>query len=432
MGNPSSKIEYFVSSSGSRKVRFWYDLATASGLAADSIRTHKLRSFLTLLGVIIGVASVVVVGSAIEGLGVYAEESTSKVFGSDTFLLAQVATAGSAREYFDKLRRNKFIRYDDVVYLQARTGDRILYSPYRQRPEELKHENVRYENGVVIGVSATLPEIRDTTLVEGRFFTQEEDRNRQFVAVIGDEVRAQLYPSSSAVGSAIKIAGIDFRVVGVLEKLGSSFGRSQDNVVYIPSSAFTRLFGVSQSFAVYGKPRPESGLTLDEALDLARVALRVRFRAQPNAPDNFDNITPDGVRAFIDNILSLISVVVVPVTCISLVVGGIVIMNIMLVSVTERTHEIGVRKSLGATPADIQLQFLLEAVLLSAIGGAVGILLGVAVTKSLEFAFEISLRVTAPYVALALVISSVVGVLSGWYPAVRASRLDPVVALRAE
>ena len=411
-------------------VRFGYSLTTASGLAVDSLRAHKLRSFLTLLGVIIGVSSVVLVGAAIEGMGLYAEQSTSKIFGSESFLLAQVGTAGNYREYIEKLKRNKRIRAEDLVYLEATTGDRVLYSPYRQRGEEFKHAGTTFEEGQLLGVGAALPEIRDVTLVEGRFFTEQEQRTRQYVAVIGEDVRALLYPTATAVGKQLKIRGLDFEVIGVQEKLGSAFGRSQDNSVYIPYTVFARLYGTGQSVSVFGRPRP--GLTLEEALDISRVSLRTRFRARPGQPDRFDTVTPDAIRSFIDNMLKMISAVVVPVTGISLVVGGIVIMNIMLVSVTERTHEIGVRKSLGARRADILLQFLIEAVLLAAAGGAMGLLVGVALTELLSRVFEISMKVTAVYVVLSLVVSSVVGIFSGWYPAARASKLDPVAALRAE
>jgi putative ABC transport system permease protein len=411
-------------------VRYWYGLTTALGLAVDSLRAHKLRSFLTLLGVIIGVGSVVLVGAAIEGMGLYAEQSTSKIFGSESFLLAQVGTAGNYREYIEKLKRNKRIRAEDLLYLEATTGDRVLYSPYRVHAEEFKHNGVTFEEGSLLGVGSALPEIRDVTLVEGRFFTEQEQRTRQYVAVIAEDVRAMLYPNTTAVGKALKIRGLDFEVIGVQEKLGSAFGRSQDNSVYIPYTVFTRLYGTGQSISVFGRPR--SGLTLEEALDISRVSLRTRFRVRPGQPDRFDTVTPDAIRSFIDNLLKMISAVVVPVTGISLVVGGIVIMNIMLVSVTERTHEIGVRKSLGARRGDILLQFLLEAVLLSAAGGAMGLGLGAALTELLSRLFEISMRITPPYVFLSLFVSSVVGILSGWYPAARASKLDPVEALRAE
>jgi len=407
-------------------------LANAFQLAVDSIRARKLRSFLTLLGVIIGVGSVVLVGAAIEGLGLYAEQSTSKIFGSESYLVAQVGTAGNMRQYLEKLRRNKRLRPEDYLYLQASTGDRILYSPYRQRPEEFHHGSLKYEDGVVLGVSANLPEIRDVTLVEGRFFTPQEERTRQAVCVLGYDARAALFPGSRAVGGTVKIRGLDFLVVGEQERLGSAFGRSQDNQVYIPYTVFTRLYGTGQSISLFARPRPESNLKLEEAIDITRVALRTRFKTPPGKPDTFDTVTPDAVRSMIDQILGMISAVVVPVTCISLVVGGIVIMNIMLVSVTERTHEIGIRKSLGARRFDVMLQFLLESVLMSVAGGAVGLAAGALATEALSRAFEISMRITPFYVFLAVFVSSVVGIASGWYPASRASKLDPVVALRAE
>jgi putative ABC transport system permease protein len=173
-------------------------------------------------------------------------------------------------------------------------------------------------------------------------------------------------------------------------------------------------------------------LSLEEALDVTRVALRTRFHARPGQEDNFDTLTPDAIRGFIDQVLGMIAAVVVPITCISLVVGGIVIMNIMLVSVTERTREIGIRKAVGARHGDVMMQILIEAVVLAILGGAMGVAVGSLATLVLGRAFDLSLHITAGYVVLALGVSSVVGVVSGWYPASRAARLDPVVALRAE
>lgn len=404
-------------------------------LAVDSIRAHKMRSFLTLLGVIIGVASVVMVGAAISGLGVYAEQSTAKAFGSNSFLVAQIAGAGrlSRKQFFELLKRNKRIRQEDWRYLKMTNGDRILYSPYQQRTADLKHDALICEDTSVLGVAADMADIRDITVVDGRFFTDEEERSRAYVAVIGDEVRTTLFPDgASPVGQSVKLNGIDFQVIGVLEKLGSAFGRSLDRSAYIPTSAYSRLWGPGQSIAVFARARPDSGLTMEQALDATRVALRSRFHTRPGQDDNFGTLTPDAIRGFIDSVLSMIAAVVVPVTCISLVVGGIVIMNIMLVSVTERTREIGVRKSLGARRTDIMLQILIEAVLLAVVGGAVGIGLGAGLTRLLARIFEIELDVTAGYVILAISVSSIVGIASGWYPAARAARMDPVVALRAE
>jgi putative ABC transport system permease protein len=420
------------SSQGPR--RSWNQFQNAFRLAMESIRAQKLRSFLTLLGIIIGVASVIMVGAAIEGLGVYAQESTAKAFGSEAFLVAQIASVGrlSRREYFDKIKRNKPIRRDDARFLEA-LDDRVLYSPYRNHTSDIKREGLISEDATIVGVSADMTTIRDIGVVEGRFFTPQEDRSRAFVAVIGDTVKSTLFSAdSSPLGGIVRIQGVEFTVVGVEERLGSAFGRDQDNNAYIPITAFDRLFGPGDGFALFGRPKPGSGLSLEDAVDQTRVALRTRFHVRPGEADDFDTLTPDAIRGFIDQLLGMVAAVVVPITCISLVVGGIVIMNIMLVSVTERTREIGIRKAVGARHGDVMLQILIEAVALAMAGGAIGVGLGAAVTLVLGRVFELSLHITLGYVALALAVSSVVGIASGWYPASRAARLDPVVALRAE
>ena len=417
-----------------RQVGIGFQIFTAVKLAIDSIRAHKLRSFLTLLGVIIGVASVILVGAAIDGLGVYAQNITAKAFGSDSYLVAHIAAVGrlSQRELAEKERVNKRIHPDDVAYLRSMTGDVIIYSPYQQRTEDVKAENQIYEGANVLGCSFTLPEIREVAIEDGRFFTETEERLRQPVAVIGQDIRNALFPNLSPVGKIIKISGNEFTVIGLLEKQGSSFGQSLDNPVYIPATMYWRLWGTRGGMAVFGKARPMSGLSMESALDQTRASLRVRFHTPVGKPDNFDTLTPDSVRSFVDQILGVIAAVVVPVTSISLVVGGIVIMNIMLVSVTERTQEIGIRKSLGARQADIMLQFLTESVILSLTGGIIGVLVGAIVSTLLSELFGATLAITLPYVLLAIFVSSTVGIVSGWYPAKRAAKLDPVVALRAE
>ena len=407
---------------------------TVTTLAIDSIRANKLRSFLTLLGVMIGVASVIVVGAAIEGLGVYAEQVTAKAFGTDSFLIARIASVGqlSSRQLAAKQRYNKQIQVDDLAYLRETTGDSIIYSPYQQRFEDVKADNLSYEAASVIGVSYTIPEIRDIQVASGRFFTPSEEQERRRVTVIGDDIRNALFGDRSPLDLKLKISGVPFTIVGLLEHQGSSFGTSLDNPIYIPAKVYQELFGARSNLTLFGRARPGLGLTFDGALDIARASLRGHFHTRPGRDDNFDTLTPDSMRSFSNQIVGAIAAVVLPVTGVSLLVGGVVIMNMMLVSVTERTREIGIRKSLGARQSDIMLQFLIEAVFLSLAGGLFGVIAGAVTALALSMVSGAALRITAPYVVLSIIVSSAVGIAAGWYPARRAARLDPVVALRAE
>ncbi len=411
-----------------------YQIRTVLGLSFDSIRAHRLRSFLTLLGVVIGVASVILVGAGIEGLGVTAEETTSKAFGTESYLVAQIANVArlTPKQRAEKLRRNRQMKRTDFVYLREATGDKVLYSPYLQRADDVKRDEQTMEGCSVIGTAAALAEIRDVAVVDGRFYTLQEEQNKAFVAVIGDEIRTTFFPGASPLGQKIKIRGYDFTVIGVQDKLGSNFGRSQDNGVYIPDTTWEKIYGPSRSLGIFARARPDAGLSMDEAIDETRSALRIRNHLGPKQDDNFDFLTPDSIRGFVDSILGTIRIVVVPVTLISLVVGGIVIMNIMLVSVTERTKEIGIRKSLGARSSDIMRQILTESFLISVSGGLLGIFLAWALVLGITQAFDIRMKITAPYVILAIFVSTGVGLISGWYPARRASRLDPIEALRAD
>ncbi len=411
-----------------------YDIGSALGLAVDSIRAHKLRSFLTLLGVIIGVASVIFVGSAIEGLSVYADQSTAKAFGSKTFMIGQIVTAHSMKEYLAKIKRNKRLTMSDGNYLAEADADTSLFSPYRRKSVDVKRGGLISELTAVVGVSSEMAEIRDIGVVDGRFFNAQENQSRMNVGVIGDDTREKLFPDGgSPVGKTVQISGVDFEIVGLQEKLGSAFGQSQDNSIYIPINSYNRIFGPpNDGMDLFGAARTDTNVTMQAALDQARVALRSRYHQLPGEDDKFDTLTPDAIRGFIDSLLKMVTAIVIPVTAISLVVGGIVIMNIMLVSVTERTREIGIRKALGARRSDIMMQVIIESLLMASIGGAMGVGFGAAVTGLAGALFKLKLHITLPYVLISVGVSSLVGVASGWYPAARAAKLDPITALRSE
>lgn len=271
-----------------------YDFISALSLAWDSILAHKLRSFLTLLGIMIGVASVILVGSAIDGLGLYAEESTAKAFGSESYMIAQVAGGNMTRsQVFAKRKYNRELKLADDRYLQSLNGDNTLYSPYQQQNADTKRENLTSELTTIIGVAANMAEIRDIVVTEGRFFSQTEEQTAAFVAVIGDDLKNNLFPGiGSPLGKTFKIQDLDFTVVGVQERLGSAFGRSQDNSAYIPITAYNRLFGPGTSISIFGRPKGSSGIPMQASLDFTRVALRTRFHQKPGKPTGSTSSRP--------------------------------------------------------------------------------------------------------------------------------------------
>ena len=251
-------------------------------------------------------------------------------------------------------------------------------APIAATAADTKRDNLISEDTAIVGAAADIVDIRNLTIVDGRFFTRQEEQNASYVAVIGDDLKNNLFPDgSSPVGKTFKIQDLDFTVVGVQERLGSSFGRNQDNSRIFPLPSSTGCSAPAAPSPIFGRAQTgERHVAAIRHSIYTRVALRTRFHQKPGEDDRFDFLTPDAIRGFIDSLLSLVAAVVVPVTRISLVVGGIVIMNIMLVSVTERTREIGIRKSLGARRSDIMLQILCEAVMMAFAGGAIGVAIG--------------------------------------------------------
>ncbi|MEY3282482.1 MAG: ABC transporter permease [Acidobacteriota bacterium] len=401
-------------------------------ISIAAILAHKLRSFLTLLGVIFGVATVIVVVSLIEGFNKYVDEKIANI-GTNAFSIQQysIEDFASLEAYDQARRRNKEVRYADLGALRERSSAAIQ----AVGGQEQEMCEVRYADEVVYGVSllaltANMNEIQNRTIETGRSFTPTEEETGRTVCFIGADIAERLFPTRSPIGQRIRIDGRPFEVIGVAEATGSVFGQSRDKYVSIPLTTFMNIYGNRRSIQIFVSSSSPSNY--DEAIDEARVIMRTRRRLGPSEKDNFGIITPTAVNNLREKIFGTIQLVAIGVTSIALVVGGIVIMNIMLVSVTERTKEIGLRKSLGARRRDILSQFLAESTTLSLVGGGLGVVLAQLLAKLVATLTPIPTALPLVAVAVALFVSGSVGLVAGVYPAWRASRLDPIVALRSE
>jgi putative ABC transport system permease protein len=353
-------------------------------IALQSIFAHKLRAFLTLIGIIIGVASVVTVGASISGLNTYVVERISKVLGSNHFMIARMAFSGRMEdeEFERRNRRNKKITWDDYEWVRDHclTCDEIGLAA--GAGTDLRQDGIEFPGAIVFGATANMVDIEDKTIESGRFISNDEVTRSAMVVVLGADIKDKFFSNTDPVGRTLKIRGLPMRIVGVEEKRGAFFGDSIDRHVYIPVT--THDFGL---------------------------------------------VNVEEINNQIDEFTSSIAMVVIPITLITLVVGGIVVMNIMLVSVTERTFEVGLRKAVGATRRQILLQFLIESALLCALGGIIGLLIAWGITALITALASITMTITIGYILLALTVSSVVGMIAGIYPAFKAARLDPILAL---
>ncbi len=403
-------------------------------LAFDAIWSHKLRSVLTLLGMIIGVTAVVVVVSLIQGFNRYVDEKIAGI-GSKSFSLRRFGFDDfrSTDSIAEAQRRNKELTFDDYDYLRERaTLVDKLGAKALGTPATIKHGNETMESVRVDGATANCVDIENIDTAEGRFFTNAEDISSANVVFIGADVASQLFPNGSPIDKEITLNGLPYRVVGVAAAKGTVFGMSQDNFATIPLKTYVKNFGPAvRQRSLYMVATAKSDDQFSEAVEEVRALMRSRRGLGYGQKDTFGIGTPDAIMATRDQVLGPIFIVAIAVPAIALVVGGIVIMNIMLVSVTERTKEIGIRKSLGARRSDILKQFLIEAITLSAIGGIVGVLLAwIAGRIVTAVFFPTYLSVAAVIVAVS--VSGLVGVLSGILPARKAAMLDPIEALRAE
>ncbi len=398
------------------------------GIALGALRANKLRSFLTLLGTIVGVASVIAVVSFVEGLNRFV---TNKLLsaGANVFQVDKFGFITSQQAYLDALERPD-VTIDDADALRARVTHASLVVAQAGAQAPVRYRDKQVKGVSLGGRSAGYDIIEDLTIGEGRHFSELDDQRRRMVCVIGPEVADELFANTDPVGKSIRVGDYSYEVLGVTAAKGKMLGQSQDRFVFIPIRTFQKYLMQRGSVSVSIKSVDQASLPV--ALQEARIVMRGRRHLGPTRPDNFGITTADTWLDLYKQLTGGIFVVTIGVAAISLLVGGIVIMNIMLVSVTERTREIGVRKALGARRRDILAQFLVESVTLSLAGGLVGIAIGVGLALLVGAVSPLPAAVNVPAVLLGILMSSLVGVFFGSYPAWRAARLDPVEALRYE
>jgi len=404
-------------------------------VAVAAIWAHKLRSALTLLGMIVGVTAFVTVVSLIQGFNLYIDEKIAGI-GAKSFSIQRFNPFEDFKDT-DTIaaaqRRNKELTLDDYEYLKEKaTLINKLGAKARGTPAEIKRGDQLLEDVFVIGATANTADIDNRNIEFGRFFSDVEAEGAARVAYIGADIATKLFPAGNPVNGEIYVRGLPYRVIGVEAVKGTVFGVPQDNFVVIPLKTYQVDFGpLIRQRSLYFTATSKSDETFNDAVEEARFLMRARRHLEPGEKDNFGIVTPDAITGLRDRIFGTFFIIAMVVPGIALIVGAIVIMNIMLVSVTERTKEIGLRKSLGARRVDVLKQFLTEAITLATIGGAIGVFLAWIVGKIMTAIFlQTYLSIWA--IAGAIGVSALAGAISGLFPAWKAARLDPIEALRAD
>jgi putative ABC transport system permease protein len=404
------------------------NLRESMGIALGALRANKLRSFLTLLGTIIGVGSVIFVLSVVEGLNRYVSEKILNA-GANVFTIDKYGVITS-EEAFEEAQKRPDITLEDADALRLTLPHARMVVASADASGPVRHGNKVVRGVGIRGRGAGYDVVDDLAIDKGRHLTEFDDRRRQMVCVLGPEVAEELFPGLEATGRLVRVGDWTFQVVGVTKAKGKMLGQSQDRFVAVPIHTFQKYWLTRGSFYISVKSLDQASLPLAE--QEARNLMRGRHHLAPGRPEDFALTTADSIMDLYRSITGGVYALTIGVALISLVVGGIVIMNIMLVSVTERTREIGVRKALGARRRDILTQFLAEASTLSLVGGVVGIGSGVGFALLVGLVSPLPSAVSVPSLFLGLAMSCLVGVFFGSYPAWRASRLDPIEALRYE
>ena len=406
-----------------------YQFLEAAQIALSAIWANKLRSFLTVLGNIVAVTSIIAVVSLIQGMNAYVTDAIVSDVGADTFSV-QRSPITLSEDDEERNRSNPRVTMEDALAIRSYSTNVAAVMAQSGGSTQVSFGSKELESVRIQGVTREYIFFQTFDAERGRLFTPAEVDRKRPVALLGWDTAEKLFGDESPLDKVIRIAGTHFRVVGVSAKKGSIFGQSQDDFVVIPLGAFDKIFGSRTGLSVTVRPRDPA--LIKAAMDDATVALRIERRLKANERDNFGLFTSDTILDIYHTATRGIFAVLVGVVALSLVVGGIVIMNIMLMVVTERTKEIGLRKALGARKRDITWQILTESVTLSTMGGIVGTVLGFGVAMVIASLSPLPAAVEFWSIALGIGITAVVGLFFGLYPAMQAAALDPIEALRRE
>jgi putative ABC transport system permease protein len=405
-------------------------LIEAFRLALQSLWGNKMRSILTLIGVVMGVASVIMVITLVNGANRYVSTKLSG-YGADVFTVTKMSSVIFTPEEYFKYQKRKILRIDDYYALRDGCTDCSEVGALLNKETNVVANGKSSNNTGVRGYTWTMLSLNNVDIAIGRGFTPADEDHATKNVIVGYDIVDNLLPEGDPVGREIRVDGVPYTIIGVGDRQGKTLGQSQDNWVAIPITTYQQIYGYNDSVDIYLRANGNAEV-MERAKDQARVLMRTRRHNAPGTPDDFEIETNDTFLDIWKQISSLFASVVLGLASIALVVGGVVIMNIMLVSVTERTREIGVRKALGAKQRDVLLQFLIESASLALVGGALGVLGGVLVGKLITIVVGFPTAVPIWAIFLGLFLATAVGIFFGVYPASKAAKLDPVQALRAE
>ncbi len=427
--NQSVPFEPQAAVAPARAKRRRVSLKEPTMIALDTLRAHKLRSFLTLLGVILSVSTLIVVVSMVQGANTYVAEKVAN-FGSNVFLVMRFPLITSAEQFVKLSRTNKNITFDEYEYVRDNMTLADAVGLETRRLGVVKYKTETIEDIDVRGVTANMAGIDTEEPEFGRYIGEADDLHRANVTMIGVDVAKRFFANVDPLGKSIYIDGEAYEVVGVAKEVGSAFGQSQDSFVYIPIQTWRKVYGSNVSMNINIKAL--SADLMQPAEDEARMLLRARRHLPIKQEDNFGVVEPSAIMDLYNNVTGGLATVSIGIVSIFLVIGGIVVMNIMLASVTERTREIGVRKSLGATRRDILLQFLIESGVMATMGGVLGVVLAAVIAFAMERLTPFPMDLPVRWIIMGVGVSAAVGVFFGVYPAYKASKLNPIEALRFE